>query len=306
MCSNRGSHPGYMIAALMLLSACASPKIAPAGAGPATGPALAAACAGRDGWSDTAPPAHIFGNSYYVGTCGISAVLIDAPGGLVLIDAATEEAAPAILANIRALGFDPKAIRILLASHEHMDHVGGLKAIQDATGAIILARRAAVAPLTSGEPDARDPQRGAIAPFRGVTVAGELADGAVLPIAGLRLTLHATAGHTPGSSSWTWRSCEDSDCKTIAYVDSLTAVSADSYRFSDHPDYVAMFRATYAKVKSLPCDILITPHPGASNLFARLAGSAPLAGANGCIAYAGDADTRLDARLEKEKAAAGI
>lgn len=293
-----------MFAALMLLAACAPPKAAPAGAGPAAAPALASACAGRDGWSDAAPPARIFANSYYVGTCGISAVLIDAPGGLVLIDAATEEAAPAILANVRALGFDPKAIRYLLASHEHGDHVGGMKAIQDATGAKILARRAAMAPLTSGEPDSRDPQRGAIAPFRGVMVAGELADGAVLPIAGLNLTLHATAGHTPGSSSWTWRACEGRDCRIIAYVDSLTAVSSDSYRFSDHPDYVAMFQATYDRVKSLPCDILITPHPGASNLFARLAGAAPLVDANACIAYARGAAKRLDDRLAKEKMAA--
>lgn len=275
-------------------STSAAPASAPAGK------ALAAACAGREGWSDTAPPAKIFGNSYYVGTCGITAILIDAPGGLVLIDGATEEAAPSILANIRTLGFDPKNVRTLLASHEHLDHVGGLKALQDATGARVFARREAVQTLTSGEPEAIDPQRGAIPPFKGVTVSGEVKDGEALPIADIGLTLHATPGHTPGSTSWTWKSCEGGVCRTIAYVDSLSAVSADDYRFSDHPDYVAMLRATFAKVPTLPCDILVTPHPGASNLFARLKGDAALVDPNGCRAYAASASKRLDERLAKE------
>ncbi|WP_432769384.1 MAG: subclass B3 metallo-beta-lactamase [Sphingopyxis sp.] len=296
------------ILAALALAGCA-PQAAPPVPGPAatapTGQALAAACAGRDGWSDPAPPAKIHGNTYYVGTCGITALLIDAPGGLVLIDAATAEAAPHILSNIRALGFDPADIGVLLASHEHHDHVGGLAALQLATGAPVFASAAAAAQLRSGEPEARDPQRGAIEPFNGVVVAdAALRDGQTVRIAGLQLTLHATPGHTPGSTSWTWRSCEGDDCRTIAYVDSLSAVSADDYRFRDHPDYVAMMRATSAKVAALPCDILITPHPSASNLFARFAGTAPLAGPDQCRAYAADASARLDARLAKEAAAA--
>lgn len=290
-----------LLLAALLLAGCAAPTgevSFPSSA--ATGKALAAACEGREGWSDPAPPAKIFGNSYYVGTCGISAVLIDAPGGLVLIDAATETAAPQILANIRALGFDPHNVRILLASHEHLDHVGGLRALQDATGARIFARREAIEALTSGEPGPRDPQRGAIPPFRGVAVAGELQDGETLPIAGLELTLRATPGHTPGSTSWTWKSCEGADCRTIAYIDSLSAVSADDYRFTDHPDYVAMLRATFAKLSAFPCDILVTPHPAASNLFARLSGAAALEDRDACRLYASGAAERLDVRLAKE------
>lgn len=290
------------LAALALAGCAPQQPPAPTAAAP-TGKALAAACEGRDGWSDPAPPAKIHGNTYYVGTCGITALLIAAPDGLVLIDGATEEAAPGILANIRALGFDPKNVRTLLASHEHLDHVGGLKALQDATGAAVLARKEAVATLTSGEPEAIDPQRGAIPPFRGVTVARTLKDGETLSVGGIDLTLHATPGHTPGSTSWTWKSCGAGDCRTIAYVDSLSAVSADDYRFTDHPDYVAMLRGTFAKVPGLPCDLLITPHPGASGLFERLEGKAPLVDVDACKAYAAGAAKRLDERLAKEATA---
>ncbi len=289
------------LAALALAGCAPQQAPAPAAAAP-TGKALAAACEGRDGWSDPAPPAKIHGNTYYVGTCGITALLVTTPDGLVLIDGATEEAAPDILANIRALGFDPADVRYLLASHEHLDHVGGLKALQDATGASVLARKEAVATLTSGEPEAIDPQRGAIPPFRGVTVARTLKEGETLPVGGIGLTIHATPGHTPGSTSWTWKSCEAGDCRTIAYVDSLSAVSADDYRFTDHPGYVAMLRGTFAKVPGLPCDLLITPHPGASSLFERLAGEAPLVDSGACKAYAAGAAKRLDERLAKEAA----
>lgn len=292
-----------LLLAAVALAGC-TPHAAPSAlATTPTGKALAAACAGREGWSDPAPPAKIFGNSYYVGTCGISVVLIDTPAGLVLIDAATEEAAPSILVNIRTLGFDPKNVRFLLTSHEHLDHVGGLKALQETTGAHVIARPEAVAALTSGEPDATDPQRGGIPPFRSVAVARTVLDGEMLKIEKLRLTAHATPGHTPGGTSWTWRSCEGSDCRIIAYVDSLSAVSADGYRFTDHPAYVAVLRATIAKVASLPCDIAITPHPGASDVFARLAGEARMVDPGGCAAYAAAATKRLDDRLAKEAAA---
>lgn len=291
-----------LIAALAL-SGCAPQESLPSPAPAPTGQALTTACAGRDGWSDAAPPARIHGNTYYVGTCGITALLIATPDGLVLIDGATEKAAPGIIANIRALGFDPANVRYILASHEHLDHVGGLKALQDETGASVLARREAVATLTSGEPDSSDPQRGAIPPFKGVKIARELTDGETLPIRDIRLTLHATPGHTPGSTSWTWQSCAAGDCRTIAYVDSLSAVSADDYRFADHPEYVAMLRATFAKVPTLPCDILITPHPSASNLFDRLASEAPLVDATACKTYAEGAAKRLRDRLAKEAAA---
>lgn len=289
--------------AAFAIAGCA-PQQPPAPAVPSTGgKALADACATRDGWSDTAPPAKIHGKSWYVGTCGITAVLIDAPGGLILIDAATEEAVPSILANIRALGFDPAKIRFLLSTHEHLDHAGGLKAVQEASGAHLFARREAVRALASGEPDKSDPQYGSIPSFRGVPVARTIDDGEALRIPEIELTAHETPAHSPGGTSWTWRSCESGDCVTIAFVDSLSAISADGYRFRDHPARVAAVRAAHAKVAGLACDILLTPHPGQSDLHARLAGDAPLIDAGACRAYAAGTAKRFDDRLAKEAAA---
>lgn len=66
----------------------------------------------------------MYGNTYYVGTGGISAVLITSPAGHILVDAGGSEAADQILAHIRKLGFRVEDIRFILNSHVHYDHAG--------------------------------------------------------------------------------------------------------------------------------------------------------------------------------------
>ena len=183
----------------------------------AEGRRLATACAGRNGWGDAAPPARIFGNSYYVGTCGISVILITSDQGHILIDGAVAPAAPAILANIRALGFDPRDIRFIVGSHEHDDHMGGFAALKAATGAQIWVREAARIALETGEVDAADPQAGTIPQMTPVAVHAILRDGEPIRLGegAITLTPHATPGHTSGSTSWTWQSCEGPNCANI-------------------------------------------------------------------------------------------
>lgn len=259
------------------------------------------ACGERDGWSDPAPPSHVFGNVYMVGTCGITALLITTPDGHFLIDGATAEAAAGIADNIRKLGFDPKDVRYLLASHEHLDHVGGTAELKRITGAKFVTRSAAVAAMASGLPQADDPQHGIHPAFERVKTDMVIEDGDSLRIGKQALTMIATSGHTPGGTSWTWKSCEGQTCRQIVYADSLNAVSADAYRFTDHPAYVATLRASIERISNLEkCDILISPHPFQSNIFDRLAGEAPLVDPKGCATYAGNARERLDARLAKE------
>ena len=258
-------------------------------------------CRGKEGWNDPAPPIRIFGNVYDVGSCGIVALLVTGPQGHVLIDAATAEAVPSIVANIRRLGLRPADVKLLLSSHEHVDHAGGLNAVQRLTGATMVATVAARPVLESGIPAADDPQRGGLPAFAGVRVARIVRDGETVTLGPLAMTAHTTFGHAPGSTSWSLRSCAAGMCRSIVYADSLSAIAADGYRFSDHPAYVARFRASLAKVARLPCDIVITPHPAASDLYARLGGKAPLVDGKGCAAYAAAAGAKLDQRLADER-----
>ena len=123
----------------------------------------------------------------------------------------------------------------------------------------------------------------------------------------LQITAHHTPGHTPGGATWSWRSCEGDRCLNIVYADSLTAVSAPGYRFSDAPEYVEAFRSTLDKVRGLPCDVLLSTHPVSSGLDGKIEGRAngvkpdPFIDSDACRAYADAATKTLERRLAEER-----
>ena len=99
----------------------------------------------------------------------------------------------------------------------------------------------------------------------------------------------------------------------LVYADSLTAVSIGEFRYlgdKTRPDSSESFRRSIAIVESLPCDIMLSTHPGTSGLFERLArrsdGQAvdPLIDTNACRAYAANARKNLEQRLKTEREAA--
>jgi len=263
-------------------------------------------CKEDAGWNDPAKPRHVYGNTWYVGTCGISALLVTSDRGHVLIDGATAEAASQIEANISALGFRIKDVRFILATHAHLDHAGGFAKLQHDSGAVMVARGADADAIERGRGDRSDPQYASIDGFPPVKNVRRIADREPVMIGPLSLTAHATPGHTPGSTTWTWDSCEGTRCLHMAYVDSVSAISDDVYRYTDeaqHPGVVAAFRQSIATIAALPCDVLLTPHPSVSNMFARIGAkaSAPLVDANACRSLATDAGKKLDERIAKER-----
>jgi metallo-beta-lactamase class B len=282
----------------LLFTACATPAAHHPDA--ATQQATwVAQCADDSGWDDPGPPFKVFGNTYYVGTCGIASILIAGDRGHILIDSGTEKGADLVAANIRALGFDPADVKVLLMTHEHGDHIGGMARLQQLTGARLLASPPAAEALASGKATKDDPQFASDPGFAPARVDGQIDDGAPVTLGDLSLTPVATPGHTPGATSWQWRSCEGTACRTIVYADSLSPVSSDSYRFSDHPAYLADFRSSLDRVAQLDCGILLSPHPSASAMDARLTKGA-LADAAACKAYAADRTRLLDERLAEE------
>ena len=264
------------------------------------GPAWAATCGDSTDWDQPAPPVRIHANTYLVGTCGISSILVTGSQGHVLIDGGTEQGAEHIAENIRSLGFRLKDIRFILTSHEHHDHVGGVARLQQLTGATVVSSAEAKAVLESGQPSRDDPQYGSIKGFPPVRVERVVADRQGLLIGDLYLTPMTTPGHTPGALSWRWEACAGAVCRTIVYADSLSPISGETYRFSAHPAYLAAYRASLAKVAASRCEILLTPHPSASNLKERMTGAAPLFDEQGCKVYAAKLGRMLDERLAKE------
>ena len=268
-----------------------------------SGPEFALQCKDWDDYEKPAPPVRVHANTYFVGTCGISSILITGSAGDILIDGGTEADADLIADNIRKLGFRLSDIRIILNSHEHFDHVGGLARLQQLTGAKIYASPAAAQVIQSGIAGPGDPQQDIGKRFPAAQVDRIIKDGDTILLGNLFLTAVATPGHTPGALTWHWVSCDGGVCRQIVYADSLSPVSSDTYRFSDHPAYVAAYRASIAKVAALDCDILLTPHPSASDMVKRFGAGKPLLDPDGCRKYAAGLSKQLDQRLAKEAAA---
>lgn len=259
-------------------------------------------------WLKPQAPVRIFGDSYLVGFAGLNVALIRTDAGLILIDGALPQAVGAIEANIRRLGFDPKQIKFILSTEPHFDHASGIAALARDSGATVIASVPAAKALRQGHSDADDPQAAWLPPFPAIGNVRGVRDGAQLRLGGAVITARATPGHTFGSMSWTWRSCEGRRCAAMVFASSLNPIAADGYRFSDpaHRAIVAAFHRTYAVMRRMPCDVLLTAHPEPSGgdekyaLFQRQPVPNPYFDPTACRSYADESARLLTARLAKE------
>ena len=272
--------------------------------------APASSCDNCPVWNQPQQPFRVYGNTYYVGPRGLTSILLTSSAGHVLIDGALPESVPQVVANIRSLGFRIEDVKLIVNSHVHFDHGGGISELQRLSGAKVAASPWSAEVLTKSGVGRGDPQFGAVTPVALVPRATNLRDGQTLRVGDIRLTAHFTPGHTPGGTSWTWKSCANGRCLNLVYSDSMTPVSAEGFRFSDSREYptaVRDFEKSFAFLRSAPCDILLTSHPEASGLWQRLEGRQkgvkpdPMVSPNACKELAGRAAEQLRRRLESEK-----
>lgn len=286
----------------LALAALAFPLIAPA---QATTPN----CASCPTWNIPQRPFQLFGNSYYVGTHGLAAVLVTSPAGHVLIDGALPESAPLIAANITALGFKLEDVRAIVNSHVHFDHAGGIAELQRRTGAQVYVSEPALRVMHTGQVGRDDPQYGEIGPIAPVPTARAIPANDTLQVGGLTLVALRTAGHAPGGTSWSWTSCEGDRCRAMVYGDSQSSISAEGFLFTrptTYPNVLEDFEAGFRALEQVRCEILVTPHPEAMQLWERLARREAgerdaLVDATACTRYAAGARERLAQRLKRER-----
>jgi len=138
-------------------------------------------------------------------------LIIDS-GELTLIDAGLPGSHKKILRYIAGLGYTPKDLKRILITHADFDHVGGLAALQTATGAHVYAHAIEAAAMAVGRPSRKLKPGNVFAKllywgmgcmFRAAPVQVDefLADGQVLPVLG-GLGVLETFGHTPGHLSF--------------------------------------------------------------------------------------------------------
>lgn len=276
----------------------------------AVGQSAPSSCKQCAEWNRPQRPFRIFGNSYYVGPHGLSSILITSDAGLILIDGGLPESAPLIAANIRALGFRIEDVKVILNSHVHSDHAGGIAELQRLSGARVLASKWTASVMRNGGVGRGDPQYGSVAGIAPIKKVEKLHDGEIVKVGATSVTAHLTGGHTPGGTSWTWKSCEGDICQDVVYADSLTPISAEGFRFTNSRTYPLVlddFQKSFVFLETTPCDILITAHPDVSNLWdrveARQRGTTPdpMVDSGACRGLAAKARAQLRQRIAEEQ-----
>lgn len=274
---------------------------------------LVAAClitARAADWYAPQEPFRLYGNTYYVGTGGISAVLITSSAGHILVDAGGPEASEQVVAHIRQLGFRVEDIRYILNSHAHQDHAGAMADLQKLSGATVLASPASVKVLASGQPDPADAQFPNLTPMSPVAHTRAVRDGEIVRLGPLAVSAHFTPGHTQGGTSWTWQAEQGGRTVNLVFADSLYALAAEGRRFSGNPLYPHAqvdVERSIATVAALPCDVLISAHPELGGLWERKAkqaarGDAAFIDTDACRSYAAKARATLMQTLASEAA----
>jgi metallo-beta-lactamase class B len=237
----------------------------------AAGAAVAAPSVPAD-WSAPTDPFRVADNLYYVGTAGISAWLITTPEGHIVIDGAMPTSAPLIQSSIRRLGFQPKDVKILLNTHAHFDHTGGLADLKRDTGARLLAnpadRTALETGIYPGWEEVRDLD------FAPVKVDGDLKDGLPVRLGDAVLTPHFTPGHSPGCTTWTFRATDRGrPLDVLLYCSTSVAANrlVSRERGPQYPGIVEDYRNSFARLKTLKADVFLAPHGEQFGLEAKRA-----------------------------------
>lgn len=286
----------FLLVALFLVAACGPRELEPDA--PYT-------CDRCEDWNQPIDAFRVHGNTWYVGTNGLSSILIETDAGLILIDGALPQSSEQIAVNIRELGFDPLDIEAILVSHAHFDHAGGVAAFQRLTRANVYTSEAGAETLSSGRLSEGDPQyiaesdAGTFPAIENITAVG---DGEFVSVGSTNVRAVYTPGHTMGSVTWTWESCAMSTCYNVVYADSLTAVSAQGFSFGTSGAADRMIESA-GTIANLDCDILLSPHPfffGMHDKLERRDDGNPFVNNLGCTFYAETALDWLEQRLKAE------
>jgi glyoxylase-like metal-dependent hydrolase (beta-lactamase superfamily II) len=136
----------------------------------------------------------------FTGLMAGRAYAIEDADGLTLIDTSITPAGPKILQQLAAAGHQPNAVKRILITHAHPDHVGSLPFLQEKTGAQVRASALEAEVIEGKKAIPRRPSnpRPPQTQYPGSPVDRLLADGDVLAevMGGLQAVF--TPGHAPG------------------------------------------------------------------------------------------------------------
>ncbi|MDI1363425.1 MAG: subclass B3 metallo-beta-lactamase [bacterium] len=219
-------------------------------------------------WSKPSKPYRVVGNIYYVGSEGLSSYLITSSEGHMLLDAGmSAEGAKLVERNIVSLGFKLTDVKILLNTHAHYDHAGGLAQMKAYTGAKLYASSLEKPALEAGR-HFGDNENG-LTLFPAVKVDRTIGEGQKITLGETTLVTRLTPGHTIGGTAFTTSVTERGRPLNVVLFNSISVAGNALVGNRTYPRIVADYRATFAKLKTMPCDVFLPAHPEQGDLVAK-------------------------------------
>ena len=243
----------------LCLCACSSEPISEASQPDRNPPPWEAWAHTNPAWIAPVQPFTIIDNIHFVGTQGISSFLITSDGGHFLLDGGLPQNAPMIAQNIKALGYDISDVKILLNSHAHFDHSGGLAALKTMSGAKLYASQGDLSALEGGfYLGAEDKPQYSAPPVKVDTV---IAEGDVLRLGETSLTARMTPGHTRGCTSWTMNAHQGGEQYEVLFFCSIS-VAGNRLIPPQYEGIVQDYQNSFEAMRSWQPDIFLGNHTG--------------------------------------------
>ncbi len=214
-------------------------------------------------WSENVEPFRVIGDEaqgiYFVGTRGLGMFFIPTREGHIVIDGGMPGQGKQVWENIKKLGYNPADVKILLNSHAHWDHSGGLAELKQLTGAKLLASEGDRSALEGGfylgsedNPELNAPP---------VKVDRIIADGEAVKLGDVTLTAHITPGHSRGCTSWTMDARQSGQSYEALFFCSATVAANRLIGPPQYEGIVEDYRKTFAMTKDWEPDIFLANHP---------------------------------------------
>jgi metallo-beta-lactamase class B len=259
-------------------------------------------------WTRSIPPFRIAGNLYYVGSEDLAAYLIVTSQGDILINSTLAANVPLIRRNVQGLGFHFSDIKILLISHAHYDHCGGSARIKQLTGAKYFVMDGDVSVVESGGSTDFQYSRNPTMYFAPAKVDRVLHDGDTVKLGEMVLTARLTAGHTRGTTTWTFDEMEAGKNLHVVIVGGPNLNPHTKLMGNRaYPQIASDFEHGFEVLKSLPCDVFLGAHGSYFELMEKLARRKngehdvfidPI----GYKSYIADREQAFDAELKRQSA----
>jgi metallo-beta-lactamase class B len=221
-------------------------------------------------WTRDYTPFRIAGNLYYVGTHDLACYLITTPKGHILINTGVTGSAPMIRSHVEALGFKFSDIKVLLATHAHSDHVGGMAEIKKITGAKMMINEKDAPVLADGGKS--DYVLGGDKAFEFEPVKADrlLHDQDIVTLANMQITMLHHPGHTKGASSFLF-TVKDEGRTYRVLIANMPSILNDTKLsgMPTYPDVAKDYAYTLDVMKKLEFDLWLSSHAGQFELHEK-------------------------------------